>query len=165
MVCYLSIGSNLGERVNNLTVAIQKLKKHPRLKVLRVSRVYETEPLEKYDQPDFLNVAVEIETDLGPLELLRELKTIESEMGRIQSERWGPRVIDLDIIFYGDLRYSDSQLTIPHMRYRTRRFVLLPLADLCKDKKDPLTGMTVAELLESPTAEGKAVATDIVLAP
>lgn len=162
MVVYLSIGSNVGNQFDNITNAIKKLNEVVKTKVKKASNIYKTEPVGNINQPTFLNIAVEIETELNPLELLSEIKKIEYQLGRKpQQERWGPRIIDIDIILYDDLIINDVQLVLPHAEFRRRRFVLQPLADLCGSKIDPITGKTIKELLLCPEVEGKVVETEL----
>ncbi|HOQ33031.1 MAG TPA: 2-amino-4-hydroxy-6-hydroxymethyldihydropteridine diphosphokinase [Candidatus Hydrogenedens sp.] len=162
MMAYLSIGSNLGERFDNITNAIRKLNEISKTKVKKASNIYETEPVGNRNQPTFLNIAVEIETELSPLELLSEIKKIEYQLGRTpQQERWGPRIIDIDIILYNDSIINDVQLVLPHAEFRNRRFVLQPLADLCGSKVDPITGKTIEELLLGSEVKGKVVKTEL----
>lgn len=165
MMVYLSIGSNLGNRLENITNAIKKLNELANTKVKKVSTIYETEPVGKKNQPTFLNIAVEIETELSPLELLSEIKKIEYELGRTPSERWGPRTIDIDIILYGNVCINEKQLVLPHAEFRNRRFVLQPLAELCCNEVDPITGLTIEELLLSSEVEGKVVKTELKVTP
>jgi 2-amino-4-hydroxy-6-hydroxymethyldihydropteridine diphosphokinase len=143
---YLSIGSNLGGRAENCIVAVARLSHE--VKVLNVSAVYETEPWGKTDQPAFMNAAVEIETQLTPHELLEMCKQIEEGMGREPGERWGPRVIDLDILLYEDLVIGDEDLILPHPHMHERRFVLAPLAEIAPGARHPVQKKTAAELLE-----------------
>ncbi|MGC8845296.1 MAG: 2-amino-4-hydroxy-6-hydroxymethyldihydropteridine diphosphokinase, partial [Candidatus Hydrogenedens sp.] len=125
MRVYLSIGSNMGKRFDNITHALRKLNEVFKTKVKKASNIYETEPVGNKNQPTFLNIAVEIETELSPLELLSEIKKIEYQLGRThRQERWIPRIIDIDIIFYDDLIFNDVQLVLPHAEFRKRRFVL-----------------------------------------
>ncbi len=161
----LSIGSNLGGRLENITSALEKLNKLKDVEVKQTSHIYETEPVGRLNQPVFYNIAVEIETDLSPLELLSEVKKIEYELGRIPQERWGPRVIDIDIIFYGNVCINEKDLILPHAEFRRRRFVLEPLAEICSEAVDPVTGKTVKELLSNPEVEGKVVKTELKVTP
>ena len=111
--------------------------------------MYETEPWGIKDQPKFINMAIETETDKKPEELLRVLKEIEKEIGRTETTKWGSRVIDLDILFYDDLILKTQALEIPHPLLHERAFVLKPLCDIAPDKKHPVTGKTVKEMIEN----------------
>ena len=143
---WLSLGSNLGDRGANLVEAVTALAQCPGIDVIATSSVYETEPVGETDQPPFYNMAVEIETDLTPLELLNAVKSVETQLGRQPTYRWGPRVIDIDLILWGQRQWESEELTLPHREFRNRAFVLQPLADIASDAVDPVTGMTVAEL-------------------
>jgi 2-amino-4-hydroxy-6-hydroxymethyldihydropteridine diphosphokinase len=165
MKAYLSIGSNLGSKLDNISKAIKKLNEILYTEVIQTSCVYETEPIGNFNQPVFYNIAVEIETGLSPLELLSEIKKIELQLGRTVQERWGPRVIDIDIILYDDVCWSDEQLVLPHTEFRNRRFVLQPLLDLNSQITDPITGKTVEELLSSPEVKGNVVKTELKVTP
>ena len=145
---YLSLGSNLGDREANLSAAIVHLAA-PDLQILRVSPVYETEPVDYTDQPQFLNAVLEAETELTPEALLARIGSIENELGRQRSIPKGPRAIDIDILLYGDLIIDQPNLQIPHPRMAERRFVLSPLADLAPDLIHPAARRTVTDLLES----------------
>lgn len=135
---YLSLGTNLGDREANLEQAVERLS---RLGVLAAqSRMMNTEPWGVKDQPDFLNMAVALDTTLDPLDLLIAVKTIEVEMGRIPSPRYGPRLIDIDILWYGGETVNLPGLTIPHPRMRERDFVLVPLADIAPELVAELRG-------------------------
>ena len=142
---YIALGTNLGERLTNLHAAIAALA--PEITVLTESHVYETPPWGYEDQPAFLNMAVKAETDLEPEALLKYLKQIEAELGREKSVRWGPRLIDLDILFYDDLVIDTPPLVIPHPRLHERAFVLVPLADIAAECVHPVFGEFVWELL------------------
>ncbi len=128
---YLALGSNLGDRSANLQAAISALP--PAVRVLKESPVYETQPWGYTDQPAFLNMVLKGETSLGPVELLDHLKELETSLGRLPSVRWGPRLIDMDILFYADLVLDIRGLVIPHPHLHERPFVLVPLADLAPD--------------------------------
>ncbi|HEY9075827.1 MAG TPA: 2-amino-4-hydroxy-6-hydroxymethyldihydropteridine diphosphokinase [Anaerolineaceae bacterium] len=142
---YIAMGTNLGDRAANLEKAIALLP--PDAQPMRLSPIYETEPWGYTDQPAFLNAVLEAETSLPPLDLLAALKRIESEIGRKPTFRYGPRLIDLDILFYDDLILEADNLVIPHPRLAERLFVLQPLADLAPDLRHPVSGLTIDELL------------------
>ncbi|HPO13764.1 MAG TPA: 2-amino-4-hydroxy-6-hydroxymethyldihydropteridine diphosphokinase [Candidatus Hydrogenedentes bacterium] len=157
MRVHLSLGSNLGDREVNLQRALEALEAVAGIAIIAKSHYYETEPVGVAEQPDFLNLAVEIETELAPLELLNAVKEIEARLGRTPSEHWGPRVIDIDIILWGERTVTTEPLMVPHKEFRKRAFVLAPLAEIAPDAVDPVTGKTVTELLRSPEAQGQVV--------
>lgn len=143
---YLGLGSNLGDREKTLATAIQKLDS-PELRFLRASSLYETQPMGLREQPWFLNQVAEFETSLFPRQLLRRAKKTENEMGRRRIIRNGPRTIDIDILLYGAAMIRTDDLQIPHPRFRERRFVLAPLAELNPRLKDPESGQMIEALL------------------
>lgn len=144
---YLGIGGNLGDVEASFSRAIALLDDPPRVRVLRAARRYRTRPIGPPGQPDFLNSALEIETLFEPLALLDRLKQIETEVGRTAGERWGPRVIDLDLLLYGDQTFDHPRLSVPHRELTRRRFALAPLADLAFDLTVPGTDRTVGQWL------------------
>jgi len=152
MIIYLGLGTNLGKRTDNLQAAAAALP--PAVKVLRVSSIYETEPWGYIEQPAFLNQVIEAETLLAPLELLAHLKHIEADLGRQPTFRFGPRLIDLDILFYGDWVIDLPELRIPHPHLAERAFVLAPLAELAPTLRHPQTGKTILELAANISLSG-----------
>jgi len=143
-VVYLSLGSNLGDRLSNLRNAIATLP--PWVQPGIQSSVYETQPWGYYDQPVFLNQIIKADTVLEPLDLLSFLKETEVILGRKETFRFGPRLIDLDIIFYDDLVFKTPRLTIPHPRIAERAFILIPLAEIAPDLYQPVLGKTIQQL-------------------
>ncbi len=141
---YLSLGSNLGDRLSNLHRAINHLP--PKVNHIIQSPVYETEPWGYSDQPMFLNQVIKANTDLEPIELLEFLKSVEVLMGRQETFRFGPRIIDLDILFYDDLILNSPNLTIPHPRIAERAFILIPLAEVAPDLYHPVHRKTIQQL-------------------
>jgi len=149
---YIALGTNLGERLANLRAAIESMQ--PEITVLAESHVYETPPWGYEDQPAFLNMVVKAETDLEPELLLNNLKQLEVELGRKQNFRWGPRLIDLDILFYDDLVLELPPLVIPHPRLHERAFVLVPLMDVAPDLIHPIFQRRVSDLLTEVNRQG-----------
>jgi len=145
---YIGIGSNLGNRSENCEKSIQLLEEESGIKVTKRSSMSETEPWGVKDQPKFINMAVEIVTDLKPEALLYLLKKIETDSGRIPGRRWGPRVIDLDILLYDDFVLKTPVLEIPHPEISKRDFVLIPLNEIVPDKLHPVLKKKIKELLQ-----------------
>lgn len=145
---YLGLGSNLGDREENLEKAINALNDFDEINVTNRSRVLETEPYGKTDQPEFMNMCVEIETRMSPLSLLETVLGIEHSLGRVREEVWGPRIIDIDILLYEDLELELDDLSIPHKEMHKRSFVLEPLAEIAPHMKHPTLDKTVLELKE-----------------
>lgn len=132
---YLSMGANIGNRLDNLQQAVQLLQATNTITVTAVSHVYETQPVGGVTQDDFYNIAVRLDTTLSALELLTRLHEIEQRLKRVRQIHWGPRTIDLDILVFGDEVWSDDVLTIPHREMANRRFVLQPLLDVVADDR------------------------------
>lgn len=142
---FLSLGSNLGDRAGNLRAALSALRRE--MVVTRVSSLWDTKPVGEVAQPDFLNLVVEGRTDLAPTALLSTVKRIERAVGRRPTYRWGPRVLDIDIVLYGDLVVDLPELVIPHPAMVERAFVLAPLAEIAPRAIEPRSGETVQALL------------------
>ncbi|MCR5425941.1 MAG: 2-amino-4-hydroxy-6-hydroxymethyldihydropteridine diphosphokinase [Lachnospiraceae bacterium] len=145
---YLSIGSNLGDSRAILKTALEKLGREPHTRVVRSSELIVTKPYGGVEQDDFLNGAVELETFLEPEELLRFLHGIEQEAGRTREVHWGPRTLDLDILFYDDLVLCTEELQIPHVDLERREFVLKPMMELAPWLRHPVSGKTIKTLNE-----------------
>ncbi len=156
---FLGLGSNVGDRQKFLNLAVTEIKRIPATKLVWASSVYETSPYGNQDQPPFLNAAAELETELLPADLLSKLKEIETGLGRVSHERWGPREIDLDILLYDGLVVSDSFVTVPHPELEKRRFVLVPLREIAPDVVHPVSGQTATELAEACRDVGRVVKT------
>ncbi len=141
---YLGLGTNLGNRLDNLQKAVSSLSQI--MSVTAVSPIYQSEPWGVTDQPPFLNMCIEASTVLNPNTLLHYLKNLESELGRQKSYKWGPRLIDIDILLYDDTIIDNDSLTIPHAQMAERAFVIVPLADIAPDLIHPVFNKTIAEL-------------------
>jgi 2-amino-4-hydroxy-6-hydroxymethyldihydropteridine diphosphokinase len=148
---YLGLGSNIGDREEHLRRAVEQLQ-GPDLRIVRLSPLYETEPVEYTQQPWFVNQVAEAETELFPMQLLARAARLERVMGRVRGIPKGPRVIDIDILFFGRAVVRTARLEIPHPRIAERRFVLAPLADLAADLRHPVTRKTIREMLEAAPA-------------
>ncbi len=146
-IAYLSLGSNMGDKITNIENAIKAIGAVEGIRITSISSSYETEPWGKKDQDNFMNVVVEIASELSPLELLENLQKIEIKMGRQRLEKWGPRNIDIDILLFGDEVLGSQKLTVPHPYMRERLFVLIPLAEVNSEIKFPDDGMDIKEVL------------------
>jgi 2-amino-4-hydroxy-6-hydroxymethyldihydropteridine diphosphokinase len=147
---YIGLGSNIGDRLENLRQAVGLLNQRG-IRVVRSSRVYETEPVGP-PQPDYLNAVVEVETALEPRHLLRRCQEVEEELGRVPGERWGPRLIDLDVLTYDDMTIEEPDFHVPHPLMHERAFVMAPLLEL--DDDPPLPGGRKAADLRLDTRAG-----------
>ena len=152
---YLSVGSNLGDRVSFIQFALDRLSENARIRNLKVSSLLETEPYGYVNQAPFVNGAIRLQTLYQPEELLELLHRIEAEAGRERKIHWGPRTLDLDIIFYDDLILEETDLIVPHVDMANRMFVLAPLAELCPGKVHPVLHKTVAQMHQELKAKGK----------
>jgi len=149
---FIALGTNMGDRKTNLQAAITAMR--AAVTVLDRSPVYETPPWGYEQQPEFLNQVIKVHTELDPLNLLTFLKSIESQMGRQKTIRYGPRLIDLDILLYDELILNNPNLVVPHPRLAERAFVLVPLADLAPDLCHPVLGQTIQALKEHVDTSG-----------
>lgn len=144
---FLSLGSNLGDRLDHLSKAVTALAKQPKIKVLKVSSVYQTKPVGGPEQDDYLNAVVKIQTELSAHELLGVTQSIENNEGRVREVRWGPRTLDIDVLTYDDLISADDKLTLPHPRISERAFVLVPFFEI--DPQATISGLgKVADLYQ-----------------
>ena len=142
----LLLGTNLEDRWNNLIICREMIAKDVG-NILKASSIYETAAWGKTDQPSFLNQVLIVETELTPVELLKALNAIENKMGRVRKEKWGERLIDIDILYFDDLLMDTAELKIPHPEITNRRFTLEPLNELVPDLVDPRVGMSINEML------------------
>ena len=143
----IGLGSNIGDREDYLKKAVQMLDKHAEVDVIKLSSLYETEPYGPVQQSHFLNLVIEIQTELSPLKLLSYTQSIEKALNRVREVHWGPRTIDLDILLYDNIKMKTEVLTIPHPELAKRLFVLVPLNEIDPDYIVPDLGKSVQELL------------------
>ena len=148
-IAYIGIGSNVGDKLHHCERAISEILKIDRHKLLAKSSLFKTQPIGYTSQDWFVNGVIKIETDLEAPELLRTLKTIESQLGRIETFRWGPRTIDLDILFFDDVEIHTEDLQIPHPLIQNRQFVLIPMAEIDRNLIHPVFKKTIRELLDN----------------
>ncbi|WP_338752576.1 2-amino-4-hydroxy-6-hydroxymethyldihydropteridine diphosphokinase [Bacillus sp. FJAT-52991] len=146
---YLSLGTNLGDRIENLQAALTSLRNEEHITIERLSSIYETDPVGYTEQASFLNMAIKIRTSLSAEELLEKCLSIESQLGRIREIKWGPRTIDLDILLYNQDNIESEKLIVPHPRMHERAFVLIPLLEIDSTICFPGTRMTLEELSDS----------------
>ena len=147
MLVYIGLGSNMGDGVKNCLRAMEAIGSDARNRLVQCSRFYRTEPVGKKDQDWFINGVAAVETAMSPRELMEFLLSVEKKMGRARKERWGPRVIDLDILFYGERVLKEEGLQVPHPRLHERRFVLIPLKDIAPGLVHPVLQRTVSQIL------------------
>ncbi len=156
-IVYIGIGSNLGEKLDNCTTAIKRIDSIDRCSVVECSPFYRTDPVGVENQDWFVNAVISLKAELTPHELLNRLLSIEEDMGRIRRKKWDARVIDLDILLFGDRVISEEDLIVPHPRLHLRRFVLVPLVDIAPNLVHPLLALSMKELLEKCSDMGQGV--------
>lgn len=155
---FISVGSNLGDKLEQCRRGVDALVAGGNIRITGRSRMYRTEPVDFIDQDWFVNCVIRIETDLGPLELLDRLQSVQRQAGRTaRGVRFGPRVLDLDILLYEGRVMNDPRLTLPHPRMHRRRFVLKPLCDIDPDAVHPVSGQTAKTLLAALDEDGQQV--------
>lgn len=148
-IAYIGIGSNIGDKVGHCERAILEILKVDQHKLLAKSSFFKTQPIGYKDQDWFINGVIKIETDLRPHELLRDLKAIELKLGRKETFHWGPRLIDLDLLFFDHEEIKTEELCVPHPHLHERQFVLIPLAEIDQDFIHPVFKMTIQQLLDN----------------
>ena len=145
-IVFIGLGSNLGNRKENIITALQKIGKLPKTAIIKLSSIINTKPVGITNQPDFLNCIVQIKTILDPEQLLLELLKIEREMGRIRKQKWGPRIIDMDILFFNNEIINTQDLTVPHPEILNRKFVLTSMKEIAPQFLHPIEKKTIEEL-------------------
>ena len=145
---FLSLGTNIGNKQENIKTALDLLRQKD-IKIIKKSGIYLTEPVGVKNQPDFYNLCVEIETHESPESLLASLKSVELKMGRIKEGHWGPRIIDIDILFYSNIIINSPGLIVPHPEITRRKFVLEPLSEIAGEFKHPVNGLSIIQLLNN----------------
>ena len=159
---FLGLGANLGDPAQMLAGAIHVIGGIDGISVTKRSSFYRTSPVGKTDQPDFVNVVVQIATTLSVDDLMTVLLDIEHSLGRVRTDRWGPRTIDIDLLIYGDSQIETERLTVPHPRMLDRRFVLVPLIEIAEDLRVPGTTKSLKEFLDLTENQGNIEAFDVV---
>ncbi len=148
MIVYIALGTNMGNLKENIQTAIKKMKE-AQISISKIAEPLHNKAYGKTDQDDFLNTVVEAETNLDPWDLLDTLQKIETQMGRVRKEHWGPRIIDLDIVLYENRIIETERLTVPHSDMKNRDFVLYPLAEIAPDLVHPLEGKTISQMAKA----------------
>lgn len=160
VIAFIGLGANLGDPRAQIAEALRRLGSAPETRLVRAATLYRSDPVGPPDQPEYFNTVAQIETRLEPAALLASVQAIERSLGRTRSIRWGPRLIDLDILLYGDRRIEEAGLVIPHPEITRRRFVLQPLFDLAPDLLVPGSAGSVRDLLGALEDSEKSVRRD-----
>ncbi len=145
---FIGLGSNVGDRAGFLQKALVEIANSEKIILKKYSSVYETEPVGKKEQAQFLNMTAELESKLSSRDLLKKLKEVEQSIGRTKSERWGPREIDIDILYYGDEILNEKNLQLPHPEIARRRFVLVPMNEIAGEFIDPMQRVSIKDMLK-----------------
>lgn len=145
-IAYIALGSNKGDRIGYLRKACTELSDNSKVKIIKSSSVYETKPFGKVDQPDFLNAVIKIKTTYKLVRLFSYLKKLEIKLGRKEIYKWGPREIDLDLLFFNDRVFNNKKLTVPHYGIRDRDFVLIPLNEIAKEYFHPALKKKISDI-------------------
>lgn len=143
---YIALGSNVGDKLKNINSALKEIKNNPDCELVTLSSIYETGPYGYTKQENFLNAAAEISTNLDLVSLFGFLKSIEEKLGRLKTIKWGPRVIDIDILFYNNIIYNDNVITVPHKGIPERDFVLVPLSEIAPDLVHPVLNRKISDI-------------------
>ena len=145
---FLSLGSNIGNREDNILDAVKYLYKIPEVEIIKSSSLYETEPVGFKEQEYFYNIFLKIYTELSPFTLLRRTKEIENKMGKSIKRRWGPRIIDIDILYYNNKIIRERELIVPHPSINKRRFILIPMAEIASEFYCPFTKSKISDIIQ-----------------
>ncbi|MBI3786766.1 MAG: 2-amino-4-hydroxy-6-hydroxymethyldihydropteridine diphosphokinase [Ignavibacteriales bacterium] len=162
---YIGLGSNVGDRLQYLEFALSFIERSPDTIIKNISSVYETEPVGKRDQAYFFNIVAELETNLPAIKLLKKFKVIEQQLGRTPTERWGAREIDIDLLYVGEQVIREKNLIVPHPEIHSRKFVLVPLSQIAGEFKDPVSNLSIHDLLLQCTDKSEVKKTSYSIQP